>query len=100
MCRLRAVSTTIPAPLSRVKALDTEIGSISGGGGRYDNLTGVFGLDGISGVGISFGADRIYDVLLALNLFPDDTTAATRVLFANFGAAEAMASMKLVKSCG
>ncbi len=79
-----------------VKALDTEMGSISGGG-RYDNLTGVFGLDGISGVGISFGADRIYDVLLALNLFPDDTTAATRVLFANFGAAEAMASMKLVK---
>ena len=79
-----------------VKALDTEMGSISGGG-RYDNLTGVFGLDGISGVGISFGADRIYDVLLALGLFPDDTTAATRVLFANFGQAEAMASMKLVK---
>ncbi|MDE6525744.1 MAG: histidine--tRNA ligase, partial [Muribaculaceae bacterium] len=79
-----------------VKALDTEMGSISGGG-RYDNLTGVFGLDGISGVGISFGADRIYDVLLALGLFPDDTIAATRVLFANFGTAEAMASMKLVK---
>lgn len=79
-----------------VKALDAQIGSISGGG-RYDNLTGVFGLDGISGVGISFGADRIYDVLLALNLFPDDTASATRVLFANFGAAEATASMMLIK---
>lgn len=79
-----------------VKALDAQIGSISGGG-RYDNLTGVFGLEGISGVGISFGADRIYDVLLALDLFPDDTASATRVLFANFGTAEAAASMKLVK---
>ena len=79
-----------------VKALDAQIGSISGGG-RYDNLTGVFGLDGISGVGISFGADRIYDVLLALNLFPDDTASATRVLFANFGNAEAAESMKLIK---
>ncbi len=80
-----------------VKALDAEIGSISGGG-RYDNLTGVFGLDGISGVGISFGADRIYDVLLALNLFPDETAHATRVLFANFGTAEAAESLKLVKT--
>lgn len=80
-----------------VKALDTEMGSISGGG-RYDNLTGIFGLPGISGVGISFGADRIYDVLTALNLFPDAAGAGTRVLFANFGADEAMASLKLIKT--
>ncbi|MCH5220930.1 MAG: histidine--tRNA ligase [Muribaculaceae bacterium] len=79
-----------------VKALDTEIGSISGGG-RYDNLTGVFGLDGISGVGISFGADRIYDVLNALNLFPEEALKTTQVLFANFGQAEADASLKLIK---
>ena len=79
-----------------VKALDAEIGSISGGG-RYDNLTGVFGLDGISGVGISFGADRIYDVLASLDLFPDETAQATRVLFANFGEAEAAASLKAIK---
>lgn len=85
-----------------VKALDAEIGSISGGG-RYDNLTGVFGLDGISGVGISFGADRIYDVLLALNLFPDETAQATRILFANFGQNEAAASLAIIKhlrACG
>ena len=79
-----------------VKALDTEMGSISGGG-RYDNLTGVFGLSGLSGVGISFGADRIYDVLNALDLYPDETGRATKVLFANFGEAEAMQSMKLIK---
>jgi len=79
-----------------VKALDTEIGSISGGG-RYDNLTGVFGMDGISGVGVSFGADRIYDVLNALGLFPDDTARSTRVLFANFGEAEALASLRIIK---
>lgn len=79
-----------------VKALDTEMGSISGGG-RYDNLTGVFGMPGLSGVGISFGADRIYDVLNALNLYPDETGRSTRVLFANFGDAEAMASMKIIK---
>ncbi|MCM1066951.1 MAG: histidine--tRNA ligase [Muribaculaceae bacterium] len=79
-----------------VKALDTEMGSISGGG-RYDNLTGVFGMDGLSGVGISFGADRIYDVLLALDLFPSDASAATRVLFANFGDAEAASSLALAK---
>ncbi len=78
-----------------VKALDTPMGSISGGG-RYDNLTGIFGLPGISGVGISFGADRIYDVLTALNLFPDASEGATRVVFANFGKAEAMRSMQLV----
>ena len=66
-----------------VKALDVQIGSITGGG-RYDNLTGVFGLSGISGVGISFGADRIYDVLTELNLFPD-AIDATQVMFAAFG---------------
>ena len=79
-----------------VKALDTEIGSISGGG-RYDNLTGVFGLQGISGVGISFGADRIYDVLAALDLFPSDSASATRVLFAYFGDAEACRSLAIIK---
>lgn len=79
-----------------VKALDTEMGSISGGG-RYDNLTGVFGMHGLSGVGISFGADRIYDVLNALNLYPEETGRSTRVLFANFGKDEAMASMRIIK---
>lgn len=67
-----------------VKAMDVEIGSITGGG-RYDNLTGIFGLPGVSGVGISFGADRIYDVLNQLNLFPENSTHATDVLFVNFG---------------
>lgn len=70
-----------------VKALDTEMGSISGGG-RYDNLTGVFGMPGITGVGISFGADRIYDVLMALDLFPKNSTESTRVMFVNFGEKE------------
>lgn len=79
-----------------VKALDAQIGSISGGG-RYDNLTGVFGLDGVSGVGISFGADRIYDVLLALDLFPANTKEASKILFANFGEAECAASLALIK---
>lgn len=67
-----------------VKALDAEMGSITGGG-RYDNLTGIFGLPGVSGVGISFGADRIYDVLNQLNLFPENSTHATDILFVNFG---------------
>jgi histidyl-tRNA synthetase len=67
-----------------VKAKDVEIGSVCGGG-RYDDLTGVFGLPGVSGVGISFGADRIYDVLLALNRFPENEVSTTRVLFVNFG---------------
>ncbi len=67
-----------------VKALDVQIGSISGGG-RYDNLTGVFGMDGVSGVGISFGADRIYDVLNQLDLYPKEASNATRLLFVNFG---------------
>lgn len=71
-----------------VKALDMQIGSISGGG-RYDNLTGVFGMDGMSGVGISFGADRIYDVLNQLDLYPEDASFGTQLLFVNFGEAEA-----------
>ena len=71
-----------------VKALDVQIGSISGGG-RYDNLTGVFGMDGMSGVGISFGADRIYDVVNQLDLYPEDASFGTQLLFVNFGEAEA-----------
>ena len=70
-----------------VKALDVQIGSITGGG-RYDNLTGIFGMPGISGVGISFGADRIYDVLNQLELYPEEVTTATQLLFINFGEAE------------
>ena len=71
-----------------VKALDTPMGSITGGG-RYDNLTGIFGMPGLSGVGISFGADRIYDVLNTLELYPEETLNATQVLFINFGEKEA-----------
>lgn len=78
-----------------VKALDTPIGSITGGG-RYDNLTGIFGMPGISGVGISFGADRIYDVLNSLNLYPTDTVSSTQVLFINFGEKEAVYSLTLI----
>jgi len=78
-----------------VKALDTEIGSISGGG-RYDNLTGIFGLEGLSGVGISFGADRIYDVMTRLDLFPSEATAATDVLVANFGGDDELYSLKVL----
>ena len=70
-----------------VKALDTPMGSITGGG-RYDNLTGIFGMPGISGVGISFGADRIYDVLNTLDLYPKEITTNTQVLFINFGEKE------------
>lgn len=70
-----------------VKALDTPMGSITGGG-RYDNLTGIFGMPGISGVGISFGADRIYDVLNTLDLYPKEITTDTQLLFINFGAKE------------
>ena len=70
-----------------VKALDAQIGSITGGG-RYDNLTGIFGLPGVSGVGISFGADRIYDVLTELDLFPKELLTATQILFATFGTEE------------
>ncbi len=70
-----------------VKALDTPMGSITGGG-RYDNLTGIFGMPGLSGVGISFGADRIYDVLNALDLYPENAINTTQLLFINFGSRE------------
>lgn len=79
-----------------VKARDVEIGSITGGG-RYDNLTGVFGMPGLSGVGISFGADRIYDVMNQLNLYPAEITQTAKVLFINFGAREALQAAKYVK---
>ena len=78
-----------------VKANDFQIGSISGGG-RYDDLTGIFGMPGMSGVGISFGADRIYDVMLGLNLFPEELACSTKVLFTNLGKAEEEASMRLL----
>ena len=80
-----------------VKALDVAIGSISGGG-RYDNLTGVFGVDGMSGVGISFGADRIYDVMNQLNLYPEDSIINTQVLFVNFGTKEAACSLGIMST--
>ncbi|MCM1292730.1 MAG: histidine--tRNA ligase [Bacteroides sp.] len=80
-----------------VKALDVAIGSITGGG-RYDNLTGVFGLPGLSGVGISFGADRIYDVLNALDLYPREAALSTTVMFVNLGEKEAAQSMKVMKA--
>ena len=79
-----------------VKALDVQIGSITGGG-RYDNLTGVFGMPGLSGVGISFGADRIYDVLNTLDLYPENTSAASKVIFLNLGADESTVSLKAAK---
>ena len=78
-----------------VKAKDVEIGSITGGG-RYDNLTGVFGMSGLSGVGISFGADRIYDVLNQLNLYPEEISASVKVMFVNFGDREAERARKVV----
>ena len=80
-----------------VKAKDFAIGSICGGG-RYDNLTGIFGLPDMSGVGISFGADRIYDVLKGLDKFPSDVTSASKLLFANMGAAELRYLIPVVKS--
>jgi histidyl-tRNA synthetase len=70
-----------------VKAKDFEIGSICGGG-RYDDLTGIFGLPNVSGVGVSFGAERIYDVMSQMNLFPENSTETTKVLFVNFGEKE------------
>ena len=79
-----------------VKALDVEIGSITGGG-RYDNLTGIFGLPGLSGVGISFGADRIYDVLNQLELYPADTASGVDLLFINFGEAEAACCLRMAQ---
>ncbi|CCX46795.1 MAG: histidine--tRNA ligase [Muribaculaceae bacterium] len=78
-----------------VKARDVQIGSITGGG-RYDNLTGVFGMPGLSGVGISFGADRIYDVLNALDLYPKSTVSGPTVMFTNFGTKEARAAMSMM----
>lgn len=79
-----------------VKALDAEIGSITGGG-RYDDLTGIFGLKNMSGVGISFGADRIFDVMNQLDLFPKDNTTTTQILFVNFGSKEEMYCLPLLK---
>ena len=79
-----------------VKALDVQMGSITGGG-RYDNLTGIFGLPGVSGVGISFGADRIYDVLTELDLFPKELQSTTQVLFATFGTDELHYALKWAK---
>ena len=78
-----------------VKALDTPMGSITGGG-RYDNLTGIFGMPGLSGVGISFGADRIYDVLNTLGLYPKEAITTTQLLFINFGEAETTYSLPCV----
>ena len=80
-----------------VKALDVQIGSITGGG-RYDNLTGVFGMDGVSGVGISFGADRIFDVLNQLELYPEDSLLTTQLMFVNFGEKEEAYLLPLVAS--
>ena len=81
-----------------VKALDYAIGSITGGG-RYDNLTGIFGMPGLSGVGISFGADRIYDVLNVLDLYPKEAVNGTRLLFINFGEKETAYCLPVVKAC-
>lgn len=78
-----------------VKALDVQIGSITGGG-RYDNLTGIFGMPGLSGVGISFGADRIFDVLNQLDLYPKETITGTELLFVNFGVSEAAYCMSVL----
>ena len=80
-----------------VKALDYQIGSICGGG-RYDNLTGIFGLSGMSGVGISFGADRIYDVMKGLSLFPESLGSSTRLLFANMGTDEVRYTLPLASA--
>ena len=85
-----------------VKALDVQIGSITGGG-RYDNLTGIFGMPGLSGVGISFGADRIYDVLNAFDLYPKNAMTGTQLMFINFGAKETAYCLPIIdkaRSCG
>ncbi len=79
-----------------VKAADVQIGSICGGG-RYDNLTGIFGLPDVSGVGVSFGADRIYDVLTDLKLFPEDAASLTKVLLVNFGEKEGIFSLSILE---
>ena len=80
-----------------VKALDAQIGSITGGG-RYDNLTGIFGMPNVSGVGISFGADRIYDVLCELNLYPENLQSTTQLLFATFGEQELLYALRWAKA--
>lgn len=80
-----------------VKALDVQMGSITGGG-RYDNLTGIFGMPNVSGVGISFGADRIYDVLTELNLYPENLQSATQLLFATFGEEELLYALRWAKA--
>lgn len=80
-----------------VKAKDTEMGSITGGG-RYDDLTGIFGLKNVSGVGISFGADRIFDVMNQLELFPQDTTTTTKIMFVNFGVQEELYCLPILKT--
>lgn len=105
LCEMMEVQTQIELDLTlarglnyytgaifEVKALDVEMGSITGGG-RYDNLTGVFGMEGVSGVGISFGADRIYDVLNQLNLYPETSVEQTQILFVSFGDKELMYSL-------
>jgi histidyl-tRNA synthetase len=81
-----------------VKANGVDMGSICGGG-RYDDLTGIFGLKDVSGVGISFGADRIYDVMNELELFPETSEETTQILFLNFGDEEAKYSLGLLKQC-
>lgn len=81
-----------------VKALDTPMGSITGGG-RYDNLTGIFGMPGLSGVGISFGADRIFDVLNTLDLYPKEAVNSTQILFINFGESETAYCMPIANKC-
>lgn len=95
LCLARGLNYYTGAILE-VKALDAEMGSITGGG-RYDNLTGVFGLPGVSGVGISFGADRIFDVLNTLDLFPIEAMRTTRVLFANFGEKESAYCLPIIR---
>lgn len=110
LCEAMKVQTTIDLDLTlarglnyytgaifEVKALDVEMGSITGGG-RYDNLTGVFGMEGVSGVGISFGADRIYDVLNQLALYPETSVEQTKVLFVSFGEKELMYALPWLNS--
>src|ERR1035437_1426475 len=110
LCEAMKVKTTIELDLTlarglnyytgaifEVKALDVEMGSITGGG-RYDNLTGVFGMEGVSGVGISFGADRIYDVLNQLNLYPETSVEQTQILFVSYGDKELMYSLPWLSS--
>ncbi|MFW9596664.1 MAG: histidine--tRNA ligase [Paludibacter sp.] len=108
LCELMQVKTNVELDLTlarglnyytgaifEVKALDVQIGSITGGG-RYDNLTGVFGMEGVSGVGISFGADRIYDVLNQLNLYPEVSEEQTKILFVSFGSEELKYCLPLI----